>query len=172
MIKNILISNGNQPFNQLISDYLLENGHRVTMLFEDDEAALSYQENIHRRSTNIYYLGVTISQMNEEYLQQILADITEETGALDVLIHGNEMVNEEELLLQDANLLDQYITEQFRRIYLLNKTVSSMMIKRRVGPSFSQLFMMHSTMQDIKLSNLKSRENIHDEMSISRANGI
>ena len=47
MIKNILISNGDQPFNQLISDYLLENEHRVTMLFENDEAALSYQKNIH-----------------------------------------------------------------------------------------------------------------------------
>ena len=110
----------------------MENGHRVTMLFEDEEEASSYYETVHQNLRNLY-LGVPICQMNEEYLQQILADITEETGALDVLIHGNEMVNEEELLLQDANLLDQYMTEHFRRIYLLNKTVSSMMIKKKSG---------------------------------------
>ena len=102
------------------------------MLFEDEEEASSYYETVNQNLRNLY-LGVPICQMNEEYLQQILADITEETGALDVLIHGNEMVNEEELLLQDANLLDQYMTEHFRRIYLLNKTVSSMMIKKKSG---------------------------------------
>ena len=79
MIKNILISNGNQPFNQLISDYLLENGHRVTMLFEDDEAAIILLREDSFKIDDILYHGVPISQMNEEYLQQILAEITEET---------------------------------------------------------------------------------------------
>ncbi|MGG3891727.1 SDR family NAD(P)-dependent oxidoreductase [Metabacillus fastidiosus] len=132
MIKSILISNGNQPFNQLISHYLLENGHHVTMLFNSDEAALSYYELINQE-WQYSYSGVVMDQLKKDYLQQVLDDITEKHGSLDVFIHGNEMVNEEQLLLQDAGQFDIYITEQFKRMYLLNKTVSSLMIKKKRG---------------------------------------
>lgn len=132
MEKNILISNGNQPFNQLIADFLIENGHRVHLLFDDEEAELTYFEKIASHNQHLYK-GFVVNKMREENLQQVLDRMIEHSGSIDVFIHGNEMVDEEELLLDDMNQFETYITDQFKKIFLLTKLVSSMMIKKKQG---------------------------------------
>ncbi|MFA9557772.1 SDR family NAD(P)-dependent oxidoreductase [Evansella sp. AB-rgal1] len=132
MKKNIVVTNGNQEFNQEISTYLLKKGHSVTLFFEDDEAEWNYLKKI-EEIEKPSYKGFFMKEVTEVKLQHALEDIVSHSGTIDILLHGNEMVNEEELLLKDVEHFDTYITKQFHQMYLLNKLVSSLMVKKKKG---------------------------------------
>lgn len=131
MSKAIFISNGDQDFNQLISTFLLEKGYRVALLFSDPEQERRYKHSLKREWDNINCF--VYSNIHEGNVHQIMTQVKEELGGLDVLIHGNEMFDEADLLAKDPVGFGEVITEQFRRIFLLNQAGTSMMIKKKSG---------------------------------------
>ncbi|PWK07433.1 SDR family NAD(P)-dependent oxidoreductase [Tumebacillus permanentifrigoris] len=139
MSKAIFLTNGDQTFNRLIANHLLGQGHRVTVLFQEATAAESYlQETAEEQRERLHVLVEHAYTLDT--VTAVLAEAGTRMEGLDVLIHGNEMLNEEDLFEQDPLNFGEMISETFRRIYLFNRVAVSTMMRRKSGSIIFPMF--------------------------------
>jgi len=131
MNERILVTNGDCAFNQQLSTYLLEKGFVVTLLFQDRSVAESYQSTLEEawRTRFQWMAGVELVQEAEEVVGQTVAGM----GGLDVLINGDEGMDEMILFEQNPMELGERIADRFRIMFRLNQAVAAHMIKRKSG---------------------------------------
>ncbi|WP_171046235.1 SDR family NAD(P)-dependent oxidoreductase [Lentibacillus cibarius] len=132
MEKRVMITEGDKPFNQLIVSYLLEQGHQVMTCFENKDVSDQYFSSIHSEWQERYH-PMIIPDTNEKSLSQIQKAIEDRMDGLDILIHGNEMVNEEQWLENNDLAFGDCISSQFEQIYLFNKMAAELMIRAKSG---------------------------------------
>lgn len=131
MHERILVTNGDYAFNQQLSTYLLEKGFVVTLLFQDRGVAESYQSTLEEawRARFQWMAGVEIEQDAEKVIEQIVAGM----GGLDVLINGDEGMDEMTLFERNPIELGEWIADRFRVLFRLNQAVVVQLIKSKSG---------------------------------------
>ncbi|MFD2508530.1 hypothetical protein ACFSUR_09015 [Halalkalibacter alkalisediminis] len=137
---NILISQGEQKVNQAIATHFHQRGETPVLLFTDRDKHLEFMLDQPGQET------VFCEKYEEEVLDAVIVEVFGDQG-VEVLIHGNEMVDEEKKLEEDPFLLDELIRGYLYRIFLLNKVVVRQMIKPKRGKLYSPYSMTLFTMQ-------------------------
>ncbi|MEJ3741459.1 SDR family NAD(P)-dependent oxidoreductase [Bacillus tropicus] len=129
MIKKFLITNGDIHFNQLLSNHLLKKGHSVAMVFSNQETSECYQKSI---QVNGEFYPLICNEFTEETVNFLFEEVKGKLDGLDILIHGNEEIDESQFFAEAPILFGEVISEHLRRIFLFNQcAVSYMMIKKR-----------------------------------------
>lgn len=128
----MLITSGDQEFNQLMATYLLEQGHQVIVCFQNKEASDSYFSSI-RSDLQVTYYSIVISDSNKDWIECVQNEIENTMQGLDVLIHGNEMMDEDLLFEQNMLEFGEYMSLQFKRIYLFSKMAAQFMMRPKSG---------------------------------------
>jgi len=126
------MTSGDQEFNQLIATYLLEQGHRVTVCFQNKDLSDDYFSSI-RSDLQAKYYSIVISNINGDWIEYVRNEIEKTMNGLDILIHGNEMVDEDFLFEQNMLGFGEYISSQFNRMYLFNKMAAQFMMRPKSG---------------------------------------
>ncbi|BAB05562.1 SDR family NAD(P)-dependent oxidoreductase [Halalkalibacterium halodurans] len=130
---NILVSNGEEHVNQTIASFFHQRGDRPILLFTEKEKHLEYVAGHPEQE------AVLCTTYEEETLAAMVKEAFEEE-AIDVLVHGNEMVNEAELLERDPSSLNEVVQKALYHLFLLNKVVVRDMVKRKQGKIIFPLF--------------------------------
>lgn len=131
--KNVVITNGGVEVNQLIASHFEQKGYNCFLLFDEKKTFEDYREE-HAEQTCIL-----IPNMEESLLQVKIAEFLQ--GApIDILIHGNEMLNEEALYDKSPIRLEQTIVKMLNQIYLVNKIAISQMVRLKRGKIIFPLF--------------------------------
>lgn len=129
MNKKFLITNGDVHFNQLLSDYLLAQGHSVAMIFSNLEISEFYKKSI---EANRNFHSLFCNKFTEENVNSLFEEAKEKLGVVDILVHGNEELDESQFFAEAPILFGELISEHLRRIFLFNQcAVYYMMIKKR-----------------------------------------
>ena len=130
---HVLITNGEEKVNQLIASHFKNKGYQCVLLFNEKKAFQQYivEDPAHK--------GIYMSDVQEKALQEKL-DETLQGIPIDILIHGNEMLDEEALFDEDPLQLNQTVVDALNRIYLVNKVVVSQMVKLKKGKIIFPLF--------------------------------
>ncbi|WP_139491983.1 SDR family NAD(P)-dependent oxidoreductase [Brevibacillus dissolubilis] len=132
MSKAIFITWGDHEFNQMIASHLLTKDHRVTLQFEDQTAAEAYQQTLAPEHAERFSYIVD-TEFSENSVNESLQQAKAQMDGLDVLIHGNEMINDEEFFERDPQGFGLFVEEQFRKMYLFTRFASGDMMKRKSG---------------------------------------
>lgn len=132
MSKAILITNGQHALNQTIATNLLEGGYRVMLHLETEEQAEQYIESLPAESAAQLYISY-VELANEQSHVQVVDDALSVMGSLDVIIHGNELLEEEKMLIESPDELGGVVSTMFDQIFLWNKAAISYMMKRKSG---------------------------------------
>jgi 3-oxoacyl-[acyl-carrier protein] reductase len=130
-MKSVLISNGDQIFNQKISDYLLTKNYEVLLLFQDEIKKNDYISQ-RDRTNNEALTAVSIHNNDREQLNCHINETFSNRG-IDVLVHGCDYLDEAKLLNENSVDFGQYFSNVFKKLYLLNSVVTSQMIKKKKG---------------------------------------
>lgn len=132
MAKSIFITNGEQPFNQTIVSILLSEGHQVAMHLSDQELAepfIAACSNDERQ--RLHLLPGELA--DEADFAGCLQEAITAMNGLDVLIHGNEMLDEHAWFEQRREELSSLVSRYFQRIFLWNKLAIAYMMKQKQG---------------------------------------
>lgn len=132
MNKSIFITNGQQAFNQLIATRMLSIGHRVVLHVEDSEQGISYVRSLESEIAQRLHIVNGMPSEEKEY-EAMMEEAISVMGGLDVMIHGNELLDEERLFEDMPDEFGERIPALFERIFLWNKMAVSHMIKRKSG---------------------------------------
>jgi 3-oxoacyl-[acyl-carrier protein] reductase len=132
MSKSIFITNGQQAFNQLIATRMLSIGHRVVLHVKNSEEGMSYSHSLESEAASRLHIVNGMPSEETEYAT-MMEEAISVMGGLDVMIHGNEMLDEEKLFESMPDELGERIPAIFERIFLWNKLAVSHMIKRKSG---------------------------------------
>lgn len=124
--KHVLITNGQKGFNQMIASHFEKKGYRCLLLFDEREALEKFE------AEQPFSQALYISNMQESLLQAKLDEILQEC-TIDILVHGNEMLNEEVVFEKDPLRLEEIIINNLNRIYLVNKVVVNKMVMLKRG---------------------------------------
>ncbi|WP_100374826.1 SDR family oxidoreductase [Bacillus sp. FJAT-45037] len=130
---NILISEGEQKINQVIANHFHQKGEKAVLLFTDREKHLGFMLEQPGQET------IFCEAYKEDDLDTIILEMFGDQG-VEVLIHGNEMIDEERTLEEEPYMLDEIIRGYLYRIFLLNKVVVRQMIKPKKGKIIFPLF--------------------------------
>jgi NAD(P)-dependent dehydrogenase (short-subunit alcohol dehydrogenase family) len=139
MSKAIFVTNGDQSFNRLIASHLLGQGHRVTVLFQAADEADAYASAVADEQRDRLHVLVE-TEFTLDTVTALLEAAQTRMEGFQVLIHGNEMLDEEALFDQDPLNFGEVIAETFRRIYLFNRVSAGLMMKRKTGSIIFPMF--------------------------------
>lgn len=131
--KTVLITNGEVEVNQLIASHFEQKGYKCLLLFDEKKAIEEY------RVEHADQTCILIPNMQETLLQEEI-DGALQGAPIDILIHGNEMLNEEELFEYNPIRLEQTIVKTLNRIYLVNKVAVTQMVRLKKGKIIFPLF--------------------------------
>lgn len=129
---NILITNADEIVNQKIADYYSGKGYNCILLFRNEKKKELYS------SQNKKTISVFMDVIDEKEVGRIFTEIDAES--IDVLIHGNEQIDEEQLFEKNPFELERLISEKLKDIFLINKVVISVMMKPKKGNIIFPLF--------------------------------
>ena len=134
MTKNMLITNCQQSFNRLIGQYYLNRNYNVVFHFDNENSKQKYETELSKADNNTdNYMLITNNNIDFNSLEKDMDIINDYFGTIDILIHGNEMVDETKFFLEDPIGLERTIEKLFERIYLFNRVVTSRMMKAKKG---------------------------------------
>ncbi|MEJ9306573.1 SDR family NAD(P)-dependent oxidoreductase [Priestia megaterium] len=134
MNQNILITNSEHLFNQMIGEYYLNREYKVIFCFERTLEKKNYEDRLIQLGiSSEKYMLVSINTNDLTSLEQSLNDIYNNLGPIDVLIHGNEMLDEVNLFKNNPIELNITIDKYFEKIYMLNRVITAKMIKTKKG---------------------------------------
>lgn len=132
MNKAIFITNGEHAFNQSIAYRELANGHRVGIHFTTQEQAEAYRNSLEADAADNVHLFYGVPK-DEAEAASIIEDVVAKLGGLNVLIHGNEMLDEVKLFEQTQDELGSMIPSLFQSIFLWNRSAIGYMLKQKSG---------------------------------------
>ncbi|BFT74195.1 SDR family NAD(P)-dependent oxidoreductase [Paenibacillus sp. P36] len=132
MNKSIFITNGQQAFNQMIATRMLSIGHRVVLHIEGSEQGIAYARSLESDAAQRLHIVNGMPAEEAEYAA-MMEEAVSVMGELDVMIHGNEMLDEESMFEEGPDEFGEQIPALFERIFLWNKSAVSHMIKRKSG---------------------------------------
>ncbi|MCR6108464.1 SDR family oxidoreductase [Salipaludibacillus agaradhaerens] len=130
---NIFISQGEQKLNQMIARHFHQKGETPVLLFTDRDKHREFMLSQPNQAT------VFCDTFEEDVLDTQIAEAFGMSG-VDVLIHGNEMLDEAKKLEEHPFGLDEHIRHYLHRIFLLNKVVVRQMIQPKKGHIIFPLF--------------------------------
>lgn len=134
MKQNILITNSEHLFNQMIGEYYLSREYKVIFCFEEGSEKKKYEDRLIQLGiSSEQYMLINIKAEDLNSLEKSVEDIYDRLGSIDVLIHGNEMLDEVKLFKNDPIELNISIDKYFEKIYMLNRIITAKMIKTKKG---------------------------------------
>jgi 3-oxoacyl-[acyl-carrier protein] reductase len=132
MQKVIVLTHGDVPWNQAIAKNCLERGHHLILHFQREE-----EENVFTQSLSPEmrdrFRGVIDPDMTSDSVRSWVEEQVAEAGRLDVLIHGNEMVDEPALFDANPVTAGESIATHMGRVFRVSREVVSYMVKRKSG---------------------------------------
>ncbi|MCZ8513158.1 SDR family NAD(P)-dependent oxidoreductase [Paenibacillus filicis] len=132
MSKAIFITNGDHAFNQSIASRELAGGHRIGLHCTNQVQAEAYRNSLGEGAAERLHLFYGVPA-DEAGASSVIEDAVAKLGGLDVLIHGNEMLDEDQLFEQAKDELGSLIPSLFQRIFLWNRSAIGYMIKQKSG---------------------------------------
>ncbi|MBE5102255.1 SDR family NAD(P)-dependent oxidoreductase [Bacillus aryabhattai] len=130
----MLITNCQHSFNQLIGEFYLSRNYNVIFHFDNERSKQAYENDLFNSdSSPEKYMLINNNDIDFNSLEKDIDVITDYFGPIDILIHGNEMLDETKYFLEDPIGLEQKIENLFERIYLFNRVVTSRMVKAKKG---------------------------------------
>ncbi|MBZ5750616.1 SDR family NAD(P)-dependent oxidoreductase [Metabacillus rhizolycopersici] len=134
MSKIMLITNCQHQLNQLIGEYYLKRNYKVIFYFENEDVLKDYENKIVQLGiSSDNYMLISNDKIDFQSLEKDIDIISDRFGQIDILIHGNEMLDETKYFLEDPVGLEQSIEKIFGTIYLFNRVITSRMIKSKEG---------------------------------------
>ncbi|MGE1059812.1 SDR family oxidoreductase [Bacillus sp. GMa5/1] len=134
MEKNLLITNCEQSFNQFIGEFYLQRGYNVIFYFQNEEEKNKYEKYLEEKKVNLEKCMLICNpHICIESLEKEVEEISGRFGKIDILIHGNEMLDETSYFKEDSIGLEKTIEEMFEKVYLFSRVVTSQMIKTKEG---------------------------------------
>lgn len=133
MGKSIFITNGEHEFNRMIAAGMLAAGYRVALHTTDSGAATSscFSSLEKEAMERLHVIGDELA--DEARYCAVLEKAIAIHGGLDVLIHGNEMLDEHALFEERPDELGALVADAFQSIFLWNKAALSFMMKQKSG---------------------------------------
>ncbi|WP_078392761.1 SDR family oxidoreductase [Shouchella patagoniensis] len=124
-----LVTNGESYFNQHIAQHLKDIGFNVIIIFRTLEGQSTFEQSLSIEGVHTRL----IDKLDERAMEFLTGEIQEKWGTLDVLIHGNEELDEEKSLAEDSERFGYKIEAIFNEIFFYNKMATSLMIKKKTG---------------------------------------
>lgn len=132
MGKVILITHGDVEWNQKIATYCLRQGEQVILHFQCGDQEKNFKQSLSSAETGLFR-GVVDNDLTSESINRWVEMAVGEAGGVDVLIHGNEMIDEVGLFDEDPLLAGESITEHMGRVFRISRAVVSHMVRRKSG---------------------------------------
>lgn len=133
MTQTAFITNGDQPFNQMIARHLLAaTKGLVTLQFAEREAAEVYTGTLTEESRERCMIVLSSSDDPRE-VQQTIDQSVERMGRLHLFIHGHEWEDEEEQLATDPDEFGESIARRFRTMFLYSRSAGAYMARKKEG---------------------------------------
>lgn len=144
MSQTALITYGEQPLNQAICRHLLSKGYRVLLVynrqasvnaqhFEEDASLVQFKQSLSDEQRERFFAKILQTCTGMQSFGEQLTKLLEPFDALDVLIHGDEGVDELASYDQIGSDFNTLITHYFEQLFYWNHHVSIAMAKQRKG---------------------------------------
>jgi len=126
------ITKGSQPINRYFTDHMLSKGCMVTTLFDDSSEADAYYASLADDVKDRFFPICGIPEQSADIVDMIEQAI-QQMGGLHYLIHGIDVINEEEQYERNAVQFGISMESLFRDLFLYNRSVGSYMARKKEG---------------------------------------
>lgn len=132
MNKGILITQGCHAFNQAIASRMLAGGHRVVLHTAGPGQAAAYRRELEEEAAARLYI-LEGDPTKPASLQAMMEESIHWLDSLDVMIHGDEMYDEEQMMMDRPEEFGHRISAVFEEIFLWNQAAVQYMVKKKRG---------------------------------------
>lgn len=130
--KTAIITGGAKGIGRAIASNFAKHGAHVAITYRSSSAALESLEN-EITSQGVRFKAYQSDASSYEQSQQLVAQVMEEFGQIDVLVNNAGITRDNLLLRMSEEDFDSVVNINLKSVFNLTKAVQSVMLKQRKG---------------------------------------